>query len=154
VSTTVDQIIQEMRRTAYQIDLCEGFVSGAQINVWADALEAAMREPFAWWVDHPGWDASRNTLGGYAVRFKPDTDRPGRTVAPLFAFPPDAEEEIRYLRGRLADATKANDLFQTATDAEIERLREALQQIANRAIPIQREEHRIARTALAKESAT
>jgi hypothetical protein len=40
--TTVDQIIQEMRRTAYQIDLCEGFVSGAQINAWADALEAAI----------------------------------------------------------------------------------------------------------------
>jgi hypothetical protein len=69
----------------------------------------------------------------------------------LYCLPPDAEEEIRYLRSRLADATKANDLFQTAADAEIERLREALQQIANRAIPIQREEHRIARTALAKE---
>jgi hypothetical protein len=101
----VSDILREMREKAngYQEDFELDW-----LDAWAAAIEAAMREPFAWWVEDADGYGKWET-GGYAVRFKPDTDRPGRTVAPLFAFPPDA----------LETAEQTMD----AQDAEIERLR-------------------------------
>jgi len=43
--TTVEQTIQEMRRTAYQIDMGEGSAYAAQINAWADVLDRHLPQP-------------------------------------------------------------------------------------------------------------
>jgi len=148
---TPEEIIREMRGWEYE--------SYRVIAKWAGALEQAMREPVAEYTALPD---------GLEWRFRPQIfDPPVGTK--LFAFPPDAATVIRLevehsalLVGeieRLSDRLKwFEDSGSVAVHAEvfkrgaeIERLREALQQIANRAIPIQREEHRIARTALAKE---
>jgi hypothetical protein len=94
---TPEEIIREVRLT-----------TASKIHDCANALEQAMREP----VGHRG--EYGGVLNERGVALPLDTK--------LYAFPPDAEEEIRYLRSRLADATKANDLFQTAADAEIKRL--------------------------------
>jgi hypothetical protein len=63
----------------------------------------------------------------------------------------EKDAEIERLRNLLTecDGKLGKKPCQTGRCMEYVRLREALQQIANRAIPIQREEHRIARAALA-----
>jgi len=114
---TPEEILREMRQEFRTNMDGEAIVGVKRIRGWADALEEAMREPVAEYTALPD---------GLEWRFRPQIfDPPVGTK--LYCLPPDAEEEIRYLRSRLADATKANDLFQTATDAEIERLREALE---------------------------
>jgi len=135
---TPEEILREMRQEFRTNMDGEAIVGVKRIRGWADALEASMREPFAWWVEYADGYGKWET-GGYAVRFKPDTDRPGRTVAPLFAFPLDAAtvvrlevehsallvEEIERLK-RYADAVHADKM-----DAllKIDLLRDALQSI-------------------------
>jgi hypothetical protein len=110
---TPEEIVREIRDDIDCVDFNDP-ITPDDLRRWADGIEASMREPVAEYVALPD---------GLEWRFRPQIfDPPVGTK--LFAFPPDAEEEIRYLRSRLADATKANDLFQTAADAEIERLRE------------------------------
>jgi hypothetical protein len=117
---TPDEILREMRQEFRTNMEGEAIVGVKRIRGWADALEASMREPFAWWVEYADGYGKWET-GGYAVRFKPDTDRPGRTVTPLFAFPPDA----------LETAEQTMD----AQDAEIERLSHAVRLAASQKLP-------------------
>jgi hypothetical protein len=177
---TPEEVIREMRSylERYKMyDYPPGHDELAEIEAWAESIEAAMREPVA--EIEP-----RLTLGvglDSYCQYDKSALEPGTK---LFAFPPDAAAEIKRWTAEYAEyrndmATRifarqaeieqlqescrrredraieashqARVLANVCADQkrEIERLREALQQIANRAIPIQREEHRIARAALA-----
>jgi hypothetical protein len=134
------EVIREMRELE-EMEVPRIDLGAVTIYRWRTTLEAAMREPVA--EIEP-----INRLDGSIVTYC----RYDRTELPpgtkLYAMPPDAAAEIRYLRSRLAV------LFQTATDAEIERLQDALHQISlcsQNVMGSKEECGRIAHAALAKE---
>ena len=90
---TPEEIIREMREYAEHLRSlgASRAVFAVSFCRWADALEAAMREPVAEYTALPD---------GLEWRFRPQIfDPPVGTK--LYAFPPDAEEEIERLRDRL-----------------------------------------------------
>ena len=110
---------------------------------WADAIEAAMREPVAEVVGFDYYFGARAYMSVRSVKGKGYEKFPPGTK--LYALPPDAAGEIQ------PDWDKLEACQQSLREhmAEIERLRKALFDIANRGMAVQREEHRIARAALA-----
>ena len=90
---TPTDVVREMR---------ESDINDARIDIWAAALEAAMREPVAY--------LTRNQIDG------------GRTEEPLYALPPDAAGEIERLERKLA---LRGDALNTR-DEDVARLRNRL----------------------------
>ena len=101
--TDIQKMLREMRLYADENNY------GPDVGRWLIAIEAAMREPVAWWVEDENGEPYGK--GRYAVRFMPD-NRPGRTVTPLFALPSDAQAELVRITEQLAER-----------DAEVERLK-------------------------------
>ena len=101
---TISEILQSLRDCDY-----------AECKEWADALEAAMREPVAY---QDTWDTGLFSLPG-DVR---EADRSG--MVPLFRLPPDAAGEIspdwnkleacrESLREHMAETERLRDLADT-----------------------------------------
>ena len=97
---TPSEVLREMRSFARMM--------GEPVPQWADAIEAAMREPVAEVSDTQSRKILWETYA-HAERHQPGTK--------LFAFPPDAQAELLSLTEQLA-----------ARDAEIQRLQEAVQE--------------------------
>jgi hypothetical protein len=121
-----EDVIREMREIAAVLtyEHSEPYVvTSGEIKDWADALEAAMREPVATIIEAE--DGFRYC----------DWDSALETGTKLFAFPPDAAGEIEMLRTENRDlahdnasmvrALLAKDKKIARLRAEIERLREA-----------------------------
>jgi hypothetical protein len=200
---TIEEVLKEMqvrvsqgvtRHSGRYMDPSNGLcANGWDVQRWADAIEAAMREPVA-------WRFNRDDQSSLTVTVHPPPHSEAFKWTPLYALPPDAETqeedgldyydkwvestaEIERVRAELqgpdgfetwkdaaidervrrrkaeteierlrADRDKWRRAFAASRpekDAEIERLRKALFDISNRGMVVQREEHRIARAALA-----
>jgi hypothetical protein len=106
---TPTEVIAEMRTDCSR---------DAQVQRWADALEAAMREPVAEVIDTPYGPAmtGRHMLNIEAL--PPGTN--------LYAMPPDQSAEIKRLHGMIGHLQLALDkeaARHRQDNAEIERLR-------------------------------
>jgi len=118
---TADKALREMRERAtwHPLDF-----NPDDLLRWADALEAAMREPVAEIrkSSHDTWCA-----------FDPDLP-PGTN---LYAFPPDAAAEDRFPQEKTDDRREALRISKLLLkkDAEIERLSHAVRLAASQKLP-------------------
>jgi hypothetical protein len=111
------EVIREMRLRIE--DECPPGIE--DVKNWADALEAAMREPVAEIEPINRLDGSIVTYCRYdQYKLPPGTK--------LYTFPPDAAAEIERLHSDLETAERALDA-QTDFRKEIERLNTALREI-------------------------
>ena len=127
----IQEVLREMRPFARMM--------GEPVPQWADAIEAAMREPVAYLMEH-----KESPHLAKSLRFSLPEWHITWTPNPLFTFPPDAAGEIERLHEVIDRAANAwmslepqvaweGDVADAmaAGVAEIERLRALLSEVAD-----------------------
>ena len=107
---TIEEVLREMREW-----------DSVASREWADAIEAAMREPKAY-ISH--------TSQGDVLDWEPQFDAPSRTK--LYALPPDAAGEIERLKAEVRGSEEEFGRLQYKLDQrfmEIERLKADIDQL-------------------------
>ena len=129
---TIEEVLREMRE--YGADGGSGYNPDIAY-VWADAIEAAMREPVAYYWMSSKWHRHEVHMAADLPCNAPHDKQP------LFTFPPDAAREIEQLQRAIIEEYIPINSYEAMLDrnkkiyrnvidmkdAEIERLRAELQ---------------------------
>ena len=114
----IQEVLREMRRSSWkEMPLC------GTVLRWVNAIEAAMREPVAYYWMSSKWHCHEVHMA---------TDLPCNTpydIRPLFTFPPDAAGEIERLKSdyrQVLREVNEQAVMLLGRANEIERLNEAL----------------------------